>query len=108
MPWVKHAKRLTWPTEERLEQFGAAVASCSDPELAAVLKTLCDLFALSRIEDDRGWFLESRYIEGNKAKAIRKLVNRLCTEVRDQAVPLVDAFAIPDECLGAPIALSDP
>ncbi len=89
-----------------LEQFVEAVTSCSDPELAAVLKTLCDLFALSRIEEDRGWFLESGYIEGNKAKAIRNLVNRLCAEVREQAVPLVDGFAIPDECLGAPIGLT--
>ncbi len=45
------------------------------------------------------------YIEGSKAKAIRKLVNRLCGEVREQAVPLVSAFGIPDELLAAPIAL---
>jgi hypothetical protein len=30
-------------------------------------------------------------------------VNRLCTELREQALPLVDAFAIPESLLG-PIA----
>ena len=33
------------------------------------------------------------------------LVNRLCREVRPQALPLVEAFDIPDELLAAPIAL---
>ncbi len=88
-----------------LEQFAGAVDGCSNPELSKILGTLCDLFALSRIELDRGWFQEHGYIEGSKAKAIRKLVNRLCGEVRDQAVPLVSAFGIPDKLLAAPIAL---
>ena len=38
-----------------LEQFLKGVADCSDPALATQLTTLCDLFALSRIEADRGW-----------------------------------------------------
>jgi acyl-CoA oxidase len=74
--------------------------------LQQVLATLCDLYALARIEADRGWFLEHGYIEGTKAKAIRKLTNKLCLEIRQQAVPLVDAFGIPDAVLAAPIALS--
>ena len=73
-------------------------------DLAAVLTQLCNLFALHKIHFDRGWFLEQGYLENNKSKAIRKLINRLCAEVRQQAVPLVDAFGIPDTCLGAPIA----
>lgn len=88
-----------------LEQFVAAVGACEDPSLAAILDTLCDLYALHRIEADRGWFQEHGYIEGSKAKAIRDLVNRLCAEVRQQAVPLVESFAIPDEILAAPIAI---
>jgi hypothetical protein len=31
-------------------------------------------------------------------------VTKLCREARAQALPLVDAFAIPEACLGAPIA----
>jgi acyl-CoA oxidase len=89
------------------EQFHETIGDCPDPIVAGTLATLRDLFALSRIEADSGWFLESGYIERNKARAIRKQVNRLCSEVRRQAVHLVDAFAIPDDVLGAPIGRKD-
>ncbi len=89
-----------------LEQFVEMVDDVRDEALRSTLRVLSDLFALSRIEQDRGWFLEAGYLEGIKAKAIRKLVNRLCREVRLQALPLVDAFAIPDELIAAPIAMT--
>ncbi len=92
---------------EILQQFHDAIDDVPATQLQSILKTLCDLFALSRIEADRGWFLEQGYIEGNKARKIRTVVNRLCHEVRLQALPLVDSFAIPDELLGAPIALGE-
>ncbi|MGB5341939.1 MAG: acyl-CoA dehydrogenase, partial [Thermoanaerobaculia bacterium] len=89
-----------------LERFAAGVDRCDGPALNVMLSTLCDLYALHRIESDRGWFLEHGYLESAKAKAIRKLVSKLCLEVRLQAVPLVDAFGIPDPILAAPIAFS--
>jgi acyl-CoA oxidase len=70
-----------------------------------VLKKLCDLFALSQIDKNKGWYLEQGYMEGVKTKAIRKLVNQLCWDIRQDAVPLVDAFDIPDKLLSAPIAV---
>jgi acyl-CoA oxidase len=88
-----------------LEQFIAQVEKTHDAGCKAVLKKLCDLFALSQIDKNKGWYLEQGYMEGVKTKAIRKLVNQLCWEVRQDAVPLTDAFQIPDQCLGAPIAL---
>lgn len=88
-----------------LEQFVAGVEQCDDPALKRTLKRLCDLFALSQIEKNKGWYLEHGYLEGIKSKAIRRQVNKLCWEVRKEALPLVEAFAIPDECLAAPIAL---
>ena len=98
---LKHAKGYY---AARRKQFSTAIENCEDPALVTVLTQLCDLYALHRIHLDRGWFLEQGYLEGNKSKAIRKLVNKLCAEVRLQAVPLVDAFGIPEACLGAPIA----
>ncbi len=88
-----------------LESFADGVKHRADSDLKAVLEPMVDLFALHAIERDRGWFLEHGYLEPSKAKAIRKLVNKLCREVRDQAVPLVDAFGIPDALLAAPIAI---
>lgn len=87
-----------------LEQFIEAVDGCEDAHCKAALGKLCQLFALTQIEKNKGWYLEHGYMDGSKTKAIRKLVNQLCWEVRQDAVPLVDAFRIPDELLGAPIA----
>jgi acyl-CoA oxidase len=89
-----------------MEQFAVGIDACENPSLKEMLGILGDLYALHRIEADRGWFLEHGYLESAKAKAIGKLVNKLCLEVRQQAVPLVDAFGIPDPVLAAPIAFS--
>ncbi len=88
-----------------LEQFMLQIDRTKDAGCKAVLKRLCDLFALSQIEKNKGWYLESGYMEGVKTKAIRKLMNQLCWDVRQEAVPLVNAFNIPDVCLAAPIAV---
>lgn len=88
-----------------LEQFILQVEKTKDAGSKAVLKKLCDLFALSQIDKNKGWYLEQGYMEGVKTKAIRKLVNQLCWEVRQDAVPLTDAFNIPEVCLAAPIAM---
>ena len=89
-----------------LEQFIAQVEATEDPLCKATLTKLCQLFALSQIEKNKGWYLEHGYMEGVKTKAIRKLINQLCWDIRQDAVPLVDAFRIPDVVLGAPIAMS--
>lgn len=91
-----------------LEQFQKAIASVTDPGIRTVLQKLCNLFALSQLEKNKGWYLEQGYMEGVKTKAIRKVMNQLCWDIRQEAVPLVDAFQIPDECLAAPIALKNP
>ena len=88
-----------------LEQFIAKVKSLPDQSLQAPLKRLCDLFALTRLEQGKGWYLENGVVSGVKSTAFKRLVTRLCVEVSEEAVALVDAFGIPDECLAAPIAL---
>jgi acyl-CoA oxidase len=88
-----------------LEKFIEQVNATPDVGCKAILKKLCDLFALSQIDKNKGWYLEQGYMEGVKTKAIRKLMNQLCWDVRQEAVPLVDAFAIPDSCLAAPIVV---
>lgn len=87
-----------------LEQFQKATASVEDEALKNTLTKLLHLYALHQIEKNKAWYLESSYMEPVKTKAIRKMVNQLCWEIRPDAVALVDAFAIPDSCLAAPIA----
>jgi acyl-CoA oxidase len=85
-----------------LEQFLLQIDNTTEENIKSVLKKMCNLFALSQLEKNKGWYLENGYMEGVKTKAIRKMVDRLCAELREEAVPLVEAFGIPDSCL-API-----
>lgn len=84
-----------------LEQFQEKLNTVTDQGLKEVLERLYNLFALNKIEEHKAWYLEQGYMEGVKTKAVRKLVSQLCWEIRQDAVPLVDAFDIPESCLGA-------
>jgi acyl-CoA oxidase len=88
-----------------LEKFIEQIKQTKEEGCKTILKKLCQLFALSQIDKNKGWYLENGYMEGVKTKAVRKMVNQLCWEIRQEAVPLVDAFKIPDSCLAAPIAI---
>lgn len=104
-----HLMALAHAHTERviLDRFVEAVARVEDDAAQAVLKSLCDLFALYNLDKDRGWFQEHGYFESSKARAVHKQVEALCLELRPEAGSLVDAFAIPDELLAAPIALEE-
>jgi len=88
-----------------LQQFILKVEQCEDEALKTVLKTVCDVYALHTIHENKGWFLEQGYLEGVKTKAIRKQLETLCLQLRFEAEALVEAFGIPDNILAAPIAL---
>jgi acyl-CoA oxidase len=90
-----------------LEAFTAALERCGDDGLRALLERVCDLYALANIEADRAWFQEHGRMSSTRAKAVTRTLNRLCTELRDSAEVLVDAFGIPDSVLAAPIGVRD-
>ena len=83
-----------------LEQFYLAISNEMNTACHHVLLQLYNLYALYTIEAHKEWYLESEYMAPVKTKAIRKLVNQLCWDLRKEAVPLVDAFGIPDKYLG--------
>jgi acyl-CoA oxidase len=88
-----------------LEAFNRAVDGCDDEALKPLLDSICRLHALSVIEAERGWFFEHGRMTGPRAKAVTRTINRLCSDLREHAELLVDAFAIPDQALAAPIAI---
>ena len=69
------------------------------------VQAMADLFALQRIHQDI-MFRNDDYVAPEKAKAIKRMIEKLCGELRGVCCPLVDAFAIPDFILRAPIGLS--
>jgi acyl-CoA oxidase len=83
-----------------LEAFVAAIDACTDQAAAAMLGTVCDLYALSTIEANKGWYLEHGRITPARSKQVTAAVNDLCGVLRPHAQTLVDAFGIPREWLG--------
>jgi len=86
-----------------LKSFIKAVDSCDDTGVKAIMNKVCDLYALTIIEEEKGWFLENDYIEGSKSKAIRRVRSKLIQEIRPDVEGLVDGFGIPGVMLGAEI-----
>ena len=81
----------------------ADIADAAEGAEREALESLRALFAIWRLHDDVGWYLENDYLDGRKARALRKLFGRQCAEVRRHSVALVNAFGIPDAMLG-PVA----
>ncbi|PRY40277.1 acyl-CoA dehydrogenase [Umezawaea tangerina] len=79
-----------------MEAFVAGVDRCSDPGVAELLGKVCDLYALSVIEGDRGWFLEHGGLTAAGSKGVTQAVNGLCGELRGRVGELVEGFGIPE------------
>ena len=58
---------------------------------------VCDLYALSVIEEDRAWFMEHRFLSTERAKAVTRGINERCRNLRPHAELLVDGFGIPEQ-----------
>jgi acyl-CoA oxidase len=86
-----HVERLV------LEAFVERTAAMPDSANKVALNLLCDLFALSTIEDDRAWWMEHGRLSSARAKAISREVDTLCRRVRPIARDLVDAFGVPPQ-----------
>jgi acyl-CoA oxidase len=79
-----------------LEAFVAGIDSCPDPEARELLELVCDLYALSVVEDDKAWYIEHRYLSTERAKAVTRGINDRCRKLRPHAQTLVDGFGIPE------------
>ena len=90
-----HVERLV------LEAFVEKNAAMVDSDNKVALNILCDLYALSTIEADRGWFMEHGRLSSARSKAISREVSSLCRQLRPIAEDLVDGFGIPPEMLHA-------
>lgn len=81
-----HAQLLQW------ESFTDALDEVKDPETQKIMTWMRDLFALSTIEQDLGWFIEYGRISQQRARTLREYTNRLAARLRPYAQELVDAF----------------
>ena len=81
------------------EAFNRGIEACADEQLASMLDRVCDLYALSVIEQNRGWYQEHGRISSTRSKAVIRNVNSLCGELRPHAGELIDAIRVPECCL---------
>jgi acyl-CoA oxidase len=86
-----HVERLV------LEAFVAKIAAMPEDDNKVALNLLCDLYALTTIEADRGWFMEHGRLSSQRSKAISREIGELCRQIRPIAEDLVDAFGVPAE-----------
>jgi acyl-CoA oxidase len=86
-----------------MEAFVAGIDSCEDEETQKVLNMVCDMYALSVIDDDKAWYIEHRYLSTDRAKAVTRAVNERCRTLRPYAQALVDGFGIPEQLRDVPM-----
>jgi len=80
-----------------LEAFVAGIDACQDEQARELLGLVCDLYALSVIEDDKAWFVEHRFLSTERSKAVTRAINDRCRKLRPHAELLVDGFGIPEQ-----------
>ncbi len=88
-----------------LTSFQSAIETVEDKNVKSALEKVCQLYALTIIQQEKGFFLENEYLGVSKTKAIRRMIAKLNQELRPMAGTLVDSFGIPEELLGANIIL---
>ena len=93
-----HGQLLRW------EAFTAALEKVADPATSEVLTWLRDVFTLSLIEEDLGWFLANGHLSMQRARTLPGYLNRLLARLRPHAQDLVDAFGYTQDHLRADIS----
>ncbi|WP_167100382.1 acyl-CoA dehydrogenase [Mycobacterium sp. DL592] len=85
-----------------LEAFIAGIDACESTsvegrEARRVLEMVCDLYALTVLDEDKAWFIEHRFLSTERAKAVTRGINERCRTLRPYAEALVDGFGIPEQ-----------
>ncbi|ASN39469.1 acyl-CoA dehydrogenase [Paeniglutamicibacter terrestris] len=93
-----HGELLRW------EAFTRALAKTPDAGTRTVLTWLRDIYALSLIEENLGWYLMNGRLSMQRARTLSGYINILLARVRPHAQDLVDAFGYGPEHLRATIA----
>lgn len=90
-----------------LEAFVAMVEDCEDEGTKVVLDRLCDLYALTVIEADSGWFQQHNRINSARLKHVHRTINDLCRQLRPDALALVEGLGVPESWLGSTMLEAD-
>ena len=70
-----------------------------------LLRPLCQLYALTRLENELGQLIIEGLLTTEHAKAVPEACRALCQNLAPRSMELVDAFGIPTHMAQAPIAM---
>lgn len=85
-----------------MDRFSRAVRAEKDPELKALLKDVCDLYAVHTMRKNALWYTENGFMKPQKTRALAEMEEKLCEKIRPHAKTLTAAFDIPPSVLGSP------
>jgi len=89
-----------------LDSFHQAIQN-SDPSLQPALNTLCMLYGIKTMFNHAINLVEDGYFPNSQVSLLRSTLLDLCKEVRKMAIPLTDAYDIPDFVLNSPLGRKD-
>lgn len=78
-----------------LQKFIKAVKAQKDPEVKAILKDVCDLYAIHTMRQNGLWYVENGLMKPQTTTALRRLERELTEKIRPHAQMLTEAFGIP-------------
>ncbi|KAF9546324.1 fatty-acyl coenzyme A oxidase [Mortierella hygrophila] len=87
-------------------RFAQAVKAAPEG-LRPILTKVCFLYGLYSIEQNAGFFLQYRYFTPSQMDFVRSQVNVFCREVRQEYIPLIDAFNYSDYMINSPLGVYD-
>lgn len=107
-----HMLSCAWAHVDRivLEALLEAEAGLPDGQAKQIMEQIRDVYLLSLINDNSGWYQEQNILNGARTKAARAALNDLVDSLGPWAETLVDAFAVPESVLDIPLLadVSDP
>lgn len=91
-----------------MKTFYEKIKESPTSEIKQVLSKLFSLYALWSLEKHLSILYKGGYISGDEpATLIQETILKLCHDVKDDAVSLVDAIALPDFLLNSVLGHSD-
>ena len=79
----------------------------ANPALHQIMQMCFELYACYLMEQNASDFLSCGYMNGAQHELLRNKVNALLAEMRPQAVPLVDGWALPDYFINSALGRYD-
>ncbi|QLH25641.1 acyl-CoA dehydrogenase [Streptomyces sp. Rer75] len=93
-----------YATRRAAEAFLTAVDRVADDAMRGLLEQVFQLFALQRLAPQAGLLLADGHLTADTVRDLAPAVDRVAAALAPHAPALVEAFAIPDDILQAPIA----